>query len=195
MSALLELTDKLPACSLNTFFIAIVVCVKLEGEEFANLNDRMGVAYANTVATTHVSTGESRQFYYSGVAGYENDTAAAGVTVLQSIKSITDNENAPATQVATAWTGCVGNFLSVVACVGQGRRNPRKHRRYTLTLITSADPTNNTLPTESETIEVPVVSQAASDILTCGQTLAALNGVYCIGYQGESFSRFHKLLS
>lgn len=172
-----------------------VVCIKLIGERFPDLADELGLQYANTIAVSHVSVGESKQFYHSGNIAYNTD-AGTGVnaTVFQPIKSISNLELAPATQIAAAWTGCVGAFEDALACRGRGRTNPRKHRRFELTFATKADPAATAESLATETIELPVKSAAASGILACGQAAAALTGVYCIGYRGEDYARFHKLL-
>jgi hypothetical protein len=83
----------------------------------------------------------------------------------------------------------VGAFVNALACRGKGRRNPRKHRRFLMTFAVG-DATNR----ETETTELPVKDAEAASILSCGQTAAALNGLYCIGYKGESYARYHKLL-
>ncbi len=171
-----------------------VVCIKLEGEYFPDFADELGMNYQNTVATSHVSTGSSKQFYNTGQVAYSID---GGGVVFHPIKSITDNENAPATQIATAWTGCVGDFQTVLPCRGKGRKNPLEHRRYTLTFAVGtagANPGDPPNISGSETIELPVISDVAADILSCGQAAAALTGAYCIEYRGESNDRFHKLL-
>lgn len=171
-----------------------VVCIKLEGEYFPNLADELGMNYQGTIATSHVPVAGGKQFFNAGQIAYTSD---GGGVVFQPIKSITDNENAPATQIATAWSDCVGNFENALACRGQGRRNPRKHRRFELTFAigtAGANPGDPPTIENDETIELPVKSNVAADILSCGQAAAALTGAYCIGYTGESYDRFHKLL-
>lgn len=172
-----------------------VVCIKLIGEYFPFLNDELNLNYAGTFATSHVPATGTKQFYYTGTIQYSTD-ATDGIEslVAQNIKSITNNENAPATQLGTAWAACVGDLDDVLPCRGVGRRNPRKHRRYELTFLTKADPANATEAAATETIEVPVKSSAANDIQQCGSVLAGLDGAYCIGYRGESYSRFHKVI-
>ncbi len=172
-----------------------VICIELIGEYFPDLADELGMNYTGDVAVSHVSVGESKQFYNTGQIAYNTDGGTGpGATVFHPIRSITNNENAPATQIASAWAGCVGDFENALACRGKGRRNPRKHRRYELTFATKIDPSSDAEPLETETIELPVKSALASDILTCGQAAAGLAGAYCIGYRGESYSKFDKLL-
>jgi len=38
-------------------------------------------------------------------------------------------------------------------------------------------------------------SASATDILACGQAAAALDGVFCIGYQGESYKLYDQILA
>ncbi len=169
-----------------------VVCIKLLGEIFPDLADDLGMNYSGDFATTHSPTGNAKQFYYAGNIQYQSDGSG---DVFQPVKAITNNEDAPSSQLQAAWSGCVGAFTNTLACRGKGRRNPRKHRRYLLTFATKADPLDTTEDAGTETAELPVANSAAADILSCGQAAAALNGAYCIGYFGESYSRYHKLLS
>ena len=172
-----------------------VVCIKLLGEVFLDLADELGMNYGGDFATSHVPNPGDKQYYHSGNIQYQTDANTGTISeVFQPVKAITDLENAPSTQLTAAWTGCVGAFEEALACRGKGRRNPRKHRRYTLTFATKADPASTTEAAKTETAELPVKSAAAADILSCGQAAAALNGAYCIGYQGESYARYHKLL-
>ena len=176
---------------------AQVVCIKLTGEYFPNLADELGLTYAGTFATSHVPQSGGKQFVYSGNVSYQTDavrTTLGDDTVFQPVRSVTNNEDAPSTQLATAWTGCVGNFVEAIACRGQGRRNPRQHRRYELTFFTKADPANTNEAAKTETAELPVIGATAADILACGTAATNLAGAYCIGYRGESYARYHKIL-
>lgn len=174
-----------------------VVCIKLTGEYFANLNDEFGVSYdGTTFATSHKAPATAlKQNFASGVIAYEADAAnPVGSTVTHSIKSITDKDtNEFATQLGTVAAGCVGDFLDLQNC-GNGRRNPRKHRRFLLTFATKINPADTAEAASSETIELPVKGGGALDIQACGNNAAGLTGLYCLGYRGESYSRIHKLL-
>ena len=169
-----------------------VVCIKLQGEEFTNLNDEMGLTYnGTTFATSHKApTTALKQNYVSGVFSYNADAVnPSGSSVIQGIRSITENSgNVFAAQLGTTPATCIGDLLTIQNC-GNGKRNPRKHRRYKLSFAVG----NATTPA-TETIELPIASNLTADILTCGQDAAALTGAYCIGYQGESYSRLHRLL-
>jgi hypothetical protein len=171
---------------------AEVVCIKLIGEFFPDLADELGLNYGNDFAVSHVPTTGGKQYYHAGNISYETD-ASSGVAgssvVFQPVKAISDLKDAPSSQVTAAWTGCVGSFVNALACRGKGRRNPRKHRRFLLTFAVG-----NATTRQTETTEIPVKDAEAASILSCGQAAAALNGLYCIGYQGESYARYHKLL-
>lgn len=174
-----------------------VVCIKLYGEEFLNLNDELGVNFTGTAfAPSHKAPATAgKQNFASGVITYEADAAnPIGTSVIHSIRSITEKAtNEFAAQLGTAAAGCIGDFLTLQNC-GNGRSNPRKHRRFYLDFATKADPADAAEESQSERIEVPVAGGGALDILACGNSLAALTGLYCIGFKGESYSRFHKLL-
>ena len=173
---------------------AEVVCIKLEGEEFPDLADELGMEYDGSGATSHISYGSSKQLRYSGQISYEFDGGGLdSSTVFHNINSITNIENAPANQIAPVWDTCVGPFENVLACRGQGKRKLRKHRRFDLTIAVVSGDADGSL--ETETIELPVKSAASADILACGQAAVGLKGVYCAGYRGESYERFDKLLA
>ncbi len=170
-----------------------VVCIKLDGEYFANLNDELGVTYtAGDTATSHKAPSSAKkQNYLTGSISYTSDVSGA---ILHSVHSITEKtDESPAAQLGSTWDSCTGGIQDVLAC-GNGRRNPRKHRRFIGTFVTKLDPTDTNETAQTETIEVPVAAADSSDILTCGQAVAGLTGLYCIGYRGESYSRIHKLL-
>ena len=174
-----------------------VVCIKLEGEYFANLNDEFGVTYdGTTFATSHKApSSASKQNFVSGIIAYNSDAANPfGNTVTQPIRSITENAaNIFAAQLDTTPTSCIGDLLDIQSC-GNGRRNPRKHRRFLLTFATKADPTDTAEGAQTETIELPVADHLATGIEACANEAAGLEGLYCLGYQGESYSRIHKLI-
>lgn len=174
-----------------------VVCIKLYGEEFNNLNDELGLAYNGTVfAPTHKAPATaSKQNFASGVISYEADAAATfGLEVTTSIRSITEKAtNEFAAQLGTVPATCGISFLNIQNC-GNGRRNPRQHRRFKLTFATKLDTAAAAEVAQTEDIELPVKGAGALDILACGNAAIALPGLYCIGYMGESHSRFHKFL-
>lgn len=169
-----------------------VVCIKLEGEEFRNLNDRMQLNYTGTTAVSHKApVSAQKQNFLTGTINYTSDVTGAG---LRSIRSITEKStNEPAAQLGSEFTNCAGALQEIIGCAN-GRRNPLKHRRYILDFVTKLDPTDTAENSQTESIEMPIASNTAADILTCGRNLAALDGAYCIGYKGESYSRIHRLL-
>ena len=169
-----------------------VVCIKLEGEEFRNLNDRMQLNYTGTTAISHKAPSSAeKQNYLTGTINYTSDVAVTG---LRSIRSITESsDNVPAAQIVSAFTSCAGTVQEIVGC-GNGRRNPMKHRRFIVDFVTKLDPTDAAENSQTESIEVPTASSSEADILNCGRAIAALPGAYCIGYKGESHSRIHRLI-
>ncbi|MGH2416473.1 MAG: hypothetical protein ACRDEA_22825, partial [Microcystaceae cyanobacterium] len=135
-----------------------------------------------------------KQPVYSGTITYESDT---GTTVTTPVKVLSDTEGSPPSNVGTVWTGCVGPFLSQGFSCGASTK--REHRRYLLSLRvgSAADPGPPAVAEVAiaEQKEVPVKDQEANLILTCGQNIAALTGLFCLGYKGESYNRFHRVLT
>lgn len=54
-----------------------VVCIKLEGEYFPDLADELGMNYTGDTATSHVSSGQGKQFYYTGQIAYNRDAGTS----------------------------------------------------------------------------------------------------------------------
>ena len=176
---------------------AQVSCIKLVGEYFPNVADQLGLTYAGTFAQSHRPLTGGKQFVYSGSANYETDvvrTALGDDVVFQNVKVNTNVENAPPTKFGTTWTNCVGAFANALTCRGQGKTNPRKHRRYELTFATKSDLASATEVAQTETNELPVIGATAAEILACGTAATNLDGLYCIGYRGESYDRYHLIL-
>ncbi len=171
-----------------------VVCVKLEGETWASLNDELGVSLAaNEYASDSRPANGTKQYIYSGTIAYESDPA--GGIKFVSVKVATDTDNAPPTNLGAVWNTCVGAFTVNFSC---GKASNPNHRRYYLDLRIGEEDPNNAgqyINVNTERKEVPVKDFEAASILTCGQSLATLTGVYCIGYEGESYGSFHRLLT
>ena len=174
-----------------------VVCIKLIGEKFNNLNDELGVAYDGTVfAPSHKAPATAtKQNYASGIIAYEADAASIiGTVVTTGIRSITESaDNVFAAQLGTTPEDCGIEFLNIQNC-GNGRRNPRRHRRLKLSFATKADPADAAEASQTEDIELPVYDASTANALTCADAAAGLPGIYCIGWEGESYSRFHNFL-
>ena len=174
-----------------------VVCIKLIGEQFNNLNDELGLSYdGTTFAPSHTAPATAtKQNYASGVIAIEADAATTfGTIVTTGIRSITEKvTNDFAAQLGTAPVDCGIEFLNIQNC-GNGRRNPRKHRRLKLSFATKADVADAAEVAQTETIEMPVYDAGPVNALTCAQAVVGLPGLYCIGWEGESYSRVHNLL-
>ena len=142
---------------------------------------------------------------YFGVIQYEADsTNPTGGVIFQPVKTMTDVESTAPTQLGSEWATCAGAFTTAVPCPRpRGRRNPLKHRRYILTFLTkslavtdpAAAPAGIEAGFATEQTEVPVKDHEAGAIKTCGTNLAGLTGAYCIGYKGESYKLYDKLLA
>lgn len=174
-----------------------VVCIKLEGEEFLQLNDELGVAWdGQATAVSSRPDNGLKQFVYSGAIRYRTDTSPGGsVVITTSVKVDTENEGNPPAALGNVWQACAGDLVSAqLSCGGVNR----DHRRYFLDFAVregenqeNAEGDNN--PITAQKKELPVSAWQASEILQCGQDAAALAGLFCIGYRGESFSRFHTI--
>jgi hypothetical protein len=166
-------------------------CIKLVGEYWRNLNSELSVpGTAGQVATSHrANSGATKQHYYTGRIQYETDaTKTAGNTVLLPIKSISDIQGAPASQISSVWSQCVGTLSQAKSCTSS---RDRYHRRFLLNFATKIE---NGLITETESIELPHREASSTSIKACGLAAAQLQGLQCIGYRGESYNKFHKVL-
>jgi hypothetical protein len=168
-----------------------VVCIKLEGETWINLNNELSLTYtANEIATDSRPPNGLKQYIYAGQIQYESDIFTGDV-VFTSVKVATDVDGSPPTNLGATWGTCVGAFETSNFSCG---RDKRDHRRYLLDFVVgnvdNTDPNNPVVTNRrSERKEVPVRDYEAAPILQCGRNLAALAGAYCIGYQGESYNR------
>lgn len=160
-----------------------VVCIKLDGEEFLNIYDELGGSGTVTATGTPPRGTGAKQEVHHGSIPYQSD-AGFGTVKIMPVKILTDVADAPPTFLGGTWDSCVGPFEQFQNCAGQ---EPRDHRRYILTVAATGD-------VGSFTSEVPVLSHTEDDILQCGQNLAGLDPVYCVGYKGENNDRLHKLL-
>ncbi|MGL5874012.1 MAG: hypothetical protein ACRC2R_16860 [Xenococcaceae cyanobacterium] len=172
-----------------------VVCVKLIGETWLSLNEELGLVYtANEVATDSRPLNGLKQYHHFGRIQYESDIFG-GRAIFTPVKVATDIEGQPPTNVGAAWNTCVGPFEGANFACGSLKRN---HRRYLLDFVVgnidNTDPANPVVTNKrSERKEVPAKDYEAAQILACGTALAALQGAYCIGYQGESYDRVFTL--
>ena len=174
-----------------------VVCIRLVGEEFDAMNDELGVAWdGEAVATSSRPDNGSKQFVYSGSIRYRTDTTPGGsVVITTSVKVDTENEGNPPACLGDVWEECAG--LLVPARLNCGGAN-REHRRYLIDFAVREGENQENVegdntPISAQRKELPVSAWSESEILECGQNAAALTGVFCISYRGESFSRFHTI--
>lgn len=170
-----------------------VVCIKLEGETWVNLNSDLALTYtANEVAIDSRPQNAPKQYIYSGRIQYESDIFT-GDAVFTPVKVATDIEDAPPSNVGAVWNTCAGEFEASNFSCGSINRD---HRRYLLDFVVgqidNTDPQNPVVSNKrSERKEVPAKDYEGTQILACGRALAALQGAYCIGYQGESYNRVY----
>lgn len=165
-----------------------VVCVKLHGEFFANLYEDIVTAATTPTPIAPIeappNSGKARVYYSAAMGQYQSDSTQTFATeIIQAFKMQTDTADAPPSSFAPA-AGCIGP-LSLTFCPTRARR---KGRHYIPTFLT----TNTNLP--SQQLEIPVASASPTDINDCGEALANLAHVVCLGYQGESNDRVHQIL-
>jgi hypothetical protein len=172
-----------------------VSCIKLTGEYWSSLSEELGLVYnPGAVAPTHKApSSSSKQHFYAGRMNYESDAVPSGSgqtnIFLLPVKSISDIKGSPSSQLVPVWNTCAGALSPVAACNSKSRKK-RAHRRFLLEFVTEV---NGTQIVATETAELPHAKSAAQEIFNCGQLAAALSGVFCIGYKGESYPAFHKV--
>lgn len=185
----------------NTDFPA--VCVKLDGEKSLNLYPELvaagkGAPTFAPVISPPEAAGFNAYVYSSTMQEYKSD-ATYGGNILMPFRSQTDTLDAPYSELTDYFDDCV-NPVTTVNCAAKENRT---YRRYIPSFLTQTQPlkdgNGDDIPgTEVEkiqTVTVPVKAHIAADIKTCGETLAAIQSVICLGYEGESNDKIHKLLT
>lgn len=176
-----------------------VVCIRYEGERWDDLMAEISTRNAAATAGTDPET-VGKKGWYSVTANYTLDptgAAAALITVQQKFKvqtevppTATTNGDAPALLGGQAgiWGTAVGAPLPDSPCPGYGNAI---HRRYKGTfLITRAAAVGGQ---SYASLEVPVASSAAAQILAAGQAIANSASIVCLGYEGETIPNFHRI--
>lgn len=172
-----------------------VACIKLIGEEFPNLIEELRPLGTELVATTSSRGTGVKQQMFRGKMIYQSDVFAGAEFVLP-FKMATDvapvdGVSSPPTNVGGVVLTCLNEIVNTIGCGGGNRRNPR---RYFVDLLV-IEPNSTGLASTSESKEIPVALFGDADILECGVALASLPAALCIGYQGESFDRFHRAIA
>lgn len=167
-----------------------VVCVKLEGEYFPNLFDELALpGRGPSISGINSSVpANGKQNYFYGTMEYLSD-ANYGQGYFIPFKVATNAASGVApTMFAPALN--LGNVVAqnVAGCPGT---DPRTSRRYIVQSVVADIAGAGSV---SQTAQIPVATHLATDILAVGVNLAAITSTQCLGYQGESNDRFHKLL-
>lgn len=159
-----------------------VICVDLLGEEIANANDFFGLT---PNLTAFVPTGGNGNFY-SGKIIYNSDT---GRQEIIAVKTISEGGSAPPPIFTDDWVTCVGNFLDPRYGCGSG--TDLEHRRLVVNYRTSVTVDGNSeFPPEER--QLPIFDNTAALLNTCGSNIAGKEGVFCLGYVGESNRGIHR---
>ena len=179
------------------------VCVKLEGEHTLNIYPELAPAnpgapeFAPVIAPP-AAAGFSAYVYTSVMEAYKTD-ANFGANILMPFRSQTDTLDAPYSELTDYFSSCV-EPITTVTCAA---KESREYRRYIPSFLTQTPPLQdnegNDIPGSEvekiQTVTVPVKSNVAANIKTCGETLAAIASVVCLEYYGESNDKIHKLLT
>lgn len=179
------------------------VCVKLEGEKSLNLYPELAPGGAGEptfapVIAPPAAAGFNAYVYSSTMKEYKAD-AAWGANLLMPFRSQTDSLDAPYSELTDYFTSCVNPVTTVNCAAAQSAT----YRRYIPSFLTQTQPLQdgegNDIPGSEvekiQTVTVPVKGHLPAEIKTCGETLAAIESVICLGYEGESNDKIHKLLT
>lgn len=179
------------------------VCVKLEGEKSLNLYPELAPAgkgdptFAPVIAPP-AAAGFNAYVYSSTMKEYKADAPAA-TNLLMPFRSQTDTLDAPYSELTTYFEDCVEPVTAVNCAAAQAAT----YRRYIPSFLTqtqplldgNGDPIPGSEVEKIQTVTVPVKAYLPAEINTCGETLAAIDSVICLGYEGESNDKIHKLLT
>lgn len=161
-----------------------VQCAYLEGEERRNLHELTTYRSAPvtfTPAAPVIGTGGKAITYYgTTLTNYSSDVSnGANVRARARVAATDPGDLTGVNAILGGVISCVGTNTQVNSPCGAASRD---HRRYIATIGTT-DPLR-----EVQSISVPNSSYTATNILTCGQDLAANTNLLCLDYKGESMN-------
>jgi len=171
--------------NLKTYLGTDVVCIELIGEEWGRMDEELRPANVTPTpgADIRITTG-SRNPIYTASMLYSSD---GNRKVAQSVRMNTDlaGGNQPFTRYATEIQVALGTLLAR-GCGGGSNIDPR---HYTVKFLT----TNADNPVRQ--LIIPVAAESASAIRSVGVGLATNTQTLCLAYNGESDSRFSRLIA
>jgi hypothetical protein len=165
--------------------LGLVTCIKLIGEKWGRVEEELkpaGVILAPG-ADIKVTTG-SKNPVFARSYSYITDN---GLTSVQTVRQNTDSTAVPATPFsvyATPITNALGALLPQ-GCGGVGNITPRHYTAKILT-VSPVNPIRQLI--------VPVAANEALAIRGIGIALATITQTMCLNYEGESDSRFSRLI-
>lgn len=166
-----------------------VVCVKLDGEYFPNLFDELAPANAGARVpgtSSRPLPPATKQYSYFGTFAYNSD-AIFGQTYFLPFKIASDlPDNQPPTEYDAILTAAGVVPEPTSPCPGS---DPRKPRYYTVQSLVTQNAAN-----VSQSAQIPVAGELDTEIAAVGTLIATATSTQCLSYQGESNSRFHRLL-
>lgn len=166
--------------------LGAISCIQLTGEKWGRVEEELRPAGVDIApgADIRVAAG-SKNPVFSGSFRYTNDS---GRTSVETVRQNTDSTATPATPFsvyATPITNALGTLLTQ-GCGGVGNVTPR---RYTVKILT----TNTNNPVRQ--LIVPVATRDGLGIRGIGIGLASITQTMCLSYEGESDSRFSRLIA
>lgn len=165
-----------------------VVCIKLDGEYYPNLFDELAPAAPGPRVpgiSSRPPAPATKQYQHFGTFSYLSD-AIYGTTYQLPFKIASNLPANAAPAEYDAFLSAAGVIpVATSPCPGSDPRIPRRF------LVQSV--VNQNAAIISQTAEIPVAGHLPASILAIGQQIAAATSTQCVGYRGESNSRFHRL--
>lgn len=157
------------------------ICVKLQGEKYRDILDRLGGEFTGEGVEEETS---SRKF--TGVITYQRDIS--GQSIPLPFQMNTDAINQAPSLFRSTINDCLGDLQTASFSCGSRNRQINS-RRWKISYIRSLGDAGQTPVTR----EIPTASRTPSQIKDCGTKLvgAQTKAVFCAGYEGESDARFH----
>lgn len=178
-----------------------IVCVKLFGEKHNNVlqdlrGDKTSGGGTGNPIKPPDDAGRNRYFYRGTIKAYKSD-ALYGGTFPMGFKMDSNADGEPYDSLQGEIEGCIGELIQANACGGSA--NSRDYRRFIVTLLTKPQSQTGTQSDQtselSQSITIPVAEHLPDKIKECGTALANKTFTFCLGYEGESNDKLHKLFT
>jgi hypothetical protein len=176
------------ATSLKTILtpVGAIACIELIGEKWERVDEILRPAGITLAAGPDVRAASgSKNAIYSASISYNTDT---GIQTVRSVKMNTNSVATPALPFS-GYADAIAAGLGALLPKGCGGTSNIEARHYTVTMLTTD------VKNPIRKMIIPVASFSTTVIRAVGVQIATVAQTMCLAYEGESDSRFSRLVS